>query len=144
MVLATGRCVLIGQDEQIRPCSWHQPQRSYLILPHGAPFELLVGLRYTRAKRRNHFISFISLSSMIGIALGVTVLITVLSVMNGFGEELRARILGVVSHITSARTRAACELGRSREDAARCAGYVASAPYVQGQGMITRGAPQAA
>jgi lipoprotein-releasing system permease protein len=64
------------------------------------PFELLVGLRYTRAKRRNHFISFISLSSMIGIALGVTVLITVLSVMNGFGEELRARILGVVSHIT--------------------------------------------
>ena len=64
------------------------------------PFELLVGLRYTRAKRRNHFISFISFSSMVGIALGVTVLITVLSVMNGFGEELRARILGVVSHIT--------------------------------------------
>jgi lipoprotein-releasing system permease protein len=42
------------------------------------PFELLVGLRYTRAKRRNHFISFISLTSMIGIALGVMVLITVL------------------------------------------------------------------
>jgi lipoprotein-releasing system permease protein len=52
------------------------------------PLELFVGLRYTRAKRRNHFISFISLTSMLGIALGVTALITVLSVMNGFEREL--------------------------------------------------------
>ena len=58
-----------------------------------APYELCVGLRYTRAKRRNHFISFISLTSMIGIALGVTALITVISVMNGFERELRERIL---------------------------------------------------
>ncbi|MBN2647725.1 MAG: lipoprotein-releasing ABC transporter permease subunit [Thiotrichales bacterium] len=64
------------------------------------PFELLVGLRYTRAKRRNGFISFISLSSMIGIALGVTALITVLSIMNGFQEELRDRILGMTAHMT--------------------------------------------
>jgi lipoprotein-releasing system permease protein len=63
------------------------------------PYELLIGLRYTRAKRRNHFISFISLISMAGIALGVTALIVVLSVMNGFQEELRARILGVAAHI---------------------------------------------
>ena len=62
-------------------------------------YELLIGLRYTRAKRRNHFISFISMISMLGIALGVAALIVVLSVMNGFQTELRGRILGVVSHI---------------------------------------------
>lgn len=63
------------------------------------PYELWIGLRYTRAKRRNHFISFISMTSMIGIALGVMALIVVLSVMNGFQEELRNRILGVASHM---------------------------------------------
>ena len=63
------------------------------------PYELMIGLRYTRAKRRNHFISFISLISMLGIALGVTALIVVLSVMNGFQTELRGRILAVVSHV---------------------------------------------
>ena len=64
------------------------------------PLEIFVGLRYTRAKRRNHFISFISLISMLGIALGVMALIVVLSVMNGFENELRGRILGMVSHVT--------------------------------------------
>ena len=64
-----------------------------------SPYELFVGLRYTRAKRRNHFISFISLTSMIGIMLGVGALIVVLSVMNGFQKELRTRILGVASHV---------------------------------------------
>ncbi|HRX98653.1 MAG TPA: ABC transporter permease, partial [Xanthomonadaceae bacterium] len=59
-----------------------------------------IGLRYTRAKRRNHFISFISLVSMLGIVIGVTALITVISVMNGFESELRTRILGMVSHAT--------------------------------------------
>ena len=63
------------------------------------PFELFVGLRYTKAKRKNHFISFISFTSMIGIALGVAALIIVLSVMNGFQAELRNRILGVASHL---------------------------------------------
>lgn len=53
------------------------------------PYELLIGLRYTRAKRRNHFISFISMISMLGIALGVAALIVVLSVMNGFQTESR-------------------------------------------------------
>ena len=57
------------------------------------PLEIGIGLRYTRAKRRNHFISFISSMSMIGIALGVWALIVVLSVMNGFERELRNRIL---------------------------------------------------
>lgn len=64
------------------------------------PLEAFIGLRYVRAKRRNHFISFISLISMLGIALGVTTLITVISVMNGFEKELRARILGAISHAT--------------------------------------------
>lgn len=64
------------------------------------PYELLLGLKYTRAKRRNGFISFISLSSMLGIALGVTALITVLSIMNGFQDELRDRILGMTAHMT--------------------------------------------
>ena len=64
------------------------------------PLEAFIGLRYVRAKRRNHFISFISLTSILGIALGVTTLITVISVMNGFEKELRARILGAIAHAT--------------------------------------------
>ena len=66
-------------------------------------YEFLVGLRYTRSRKRaqgrNRFISFISFVSMLGIALGVAALIVVLSVMNGFQEELRTRILGVASHV---------------------------------------------
>ena len=62
------------------------------------PLSLYIGMRYTRAKRRNHFISFISLTSMLGVALGVAALITVLSVMNGFEKELKDRILGMTSH----------------------------------------------
>src|SRR3569832_475387 len=64
------------------------------------PLELFIGLRYTRAKRRYHFISFIALTSMLGIALGVMALITVLSVMNGIQKELRNRFLGVFVHAT--------------------------------------------
>lgn len=64
------------------------------------PVSLFIGLRYTRAKRRNHFISFISLASMIGIALGVIVLITVLSVMNGFDREIKERIFSMVPPVT--------------------------------------------
>lgn len=64
------------------------------------PLTLYIGLRYTRAKRRTQFISFITLTSVLGIALGVTALITVLSVMNGFEAELRERILGMTSHTT--------------------------------------------
>lgn len=64
------------------------------------PAAFFIGLRYTRAKRRNHFISFISLVSMIGIALGITVLITVLSVMNGFDQEIQKRVFTMVPPIT--------------------------------------------
>jgi lipoprotein-releasing system permease protein len=64
------------------------------------PLEAFIGFRYLRAKRQNHFISFISLISMLGIAVGITTLITVISVMNGFEKELKARILGAISHAT--------------------------------------------
>lgn len=62
------------------------------------PLQLFIGLRYTRAKRRNHFISFISLVSMLGIAVGVAALIAVMSVMNGFQGDMQERILGMVAH----------------------------------------------
>ncbi|NKB37153.1 MAG: lipoprotein-releasing ABC transporter permease subunit [Gammaproteobacteria bacterium] len=64
------------------------------------PYELFIGLRYMRAKRRNHFISFISLISVLGVAIGVTALITVLSVMNGFQKEITERTLGMATHAT--------------------------------------------
>lgn len=62
------------------------------------PLSIFIGSRYTRAKRRNHFISFISLTSMIGLALGVLAMIMVLSVMNGFQREMSGRILGMIPH----------------------------------------------
>ncbi|MDD9799282.1 MAG: ABC transporter permease, partial [Gammaproteobacteria bacterium] len=64
------------------------------------PLELFIGLRYTRARRRNHFISFISTVSILGVSIGVWALITVLSIMNGFEKELKARILSAASHVT--------------------------------------------
>ncbi len=64
------------------------------------PLSFAIGLRYLRAKRRNGFISFISMASILGILIGVMALITTISVMNGFQEELRTRILGMVSHAT--------------------------------------------
>jgi lipoprotein-releasing system permease protein len=104
------------------------------------PLELYVGLRYTRAKRRNHFISFISLSSMLGIALGVTALITVLSVMNGFERELRERILGMASHATISGTGGTLSGWRALIDRARAhPDVVGIAPYVQAEAMLNRG-----
>ena len=64
------------------------------------PLPLSIGLRYLRAKRRNGFISFISMASILGIIIGVIALITTISVMTGFQQELRARILGMVAHAT--------------------------------------------
>jgi len=102
------------------------------------PYELFVGLRYTRAKRRNHFISFISLTSMLGIALGVAALITVLSVMNGFQNELRTRILGVASHVQiSGPGDVLAGWQEVAELAASDPRVIAAAPYVNVQGMLT-------
>src|SRR5213595_1739162 len=104
------------------------------------PYELFVGLRYTRAKRRNHFISFISVTSMLGIALGVAALIVVLSVMNGFQEELRTRILAVASHIEIRGLAGGVADWHSLAQAARRNPRVqAAAPYVFGQAMLSTG-----
>jgi lipoprotein-releasing system permease protein len=104
------------------------------------PFELFVGLRYTRAKRRNHFISFISLTSMIGIGLGVAALIVVLSVMNGFQEELRARILGVASHLQITGANNTLENWPGIVASVEHAPHVqAAAPYIMAQGMLSYG-----
>ena len=101
------------------------------------PYQLYVGLRYTRAKRRNHFISFISLISILGIALGVTALITVTSVMNGFEKEMRQRIVGAASHATVS------SFSNSLKDwenvsllAQENPSVIGVAPYVEGQVML--------
>ena len=100
-------------------------------------YELLIGLRYTRAKRRNHFISFISLISMLGIALGVAALIVVLSVMNGFQKELRTRILGVAAHIQIAGMSGSLrDWRRVVTDASVNPEVLAAAPYVMAQGLL--------
>ncbi len=105
------------------------------------PFETLIGLRYTAARKPgggNRFISFISLISMLGLALGVAALIVVLSVMNGFQKELRTRILGVAAHAQI--TGVDGELGnwQTAVDAvARHPHVIAAAPYVQQQGMLS-------
>ena len=101
------------------------------------PLELWIGLRYTRAKRRNHFISFISMVSMLGIAIGVMALIVVLSVMNGFERELRARILGMASHATiSAFEGGLPDWPGVSARAAKNPEIEALAPYVQGEAML--------
>ena len=104
------------------------------------PLELFVGLRYTHSKRRTHFISFISMTSMLGIALGVTALITVLSVMNGFEKELRDRILGMASHatVTTFAGRMADWQGLS-QTLEEQSSIIAMAPYVQGESMLSQG-----
>ncbi|HCU85860.1 MAG TPA: lipoprotein-releasing system transmembrane subunit LolC, partial [Methylophilus sp.] len=108
------------------------------------PYEYWIGWRYTRAKRNNHFISFISLTSMVGIALGVMALIVVLSVMNGFQDELRKRILGVASHIEVRGFEVGLAGWQSLQQQIRSIPpkSVASpiegvAPYIMAQGMLT-------
>ncbi|MCK5354213.1 MAG: ABC transporter permease, partial [Methyloprofundus sp.] len=104
------------------------------------PLSLYIGLRYTRAKRRTQFISFITLTSVLGIALGVTALITVLSVMNGFEAELRHRILGMTAHSTI--TGSGGKLSDWPVLKAKLKDYPnvqGTAPFVRGQVMINAG-----
>ena len=101
------------------------------------PLEVFIGLRYTRAKRRNHFISFISLVSILGIAVGVTALITVISVMNGFDKELKERILGMVSHATiEGVDETVKDWPHALELAAANPHVLGAAPYVERQAML--------
>ena len=104
------------------------------------PLELYIGLRYTRAKRRNHFISFISLISIMGVGLGVAALITVLSVMNGFEQELRTRILGMASHASiSGYQQPLVDWQSTAQLAMQHPEVVGVAPYVAGEVMLTQG-----
>lgn len=102
------------------------------------PFSFFVGLRYTAAKRGNHFISFISLVSMLGLTLGVAALIVVLSVMNGFDRELRQRILGMVPHATlSDYQKPMHDWQAVSQRLDTNPNVMATAPFVQAQGMLT-------
>ena len=103
-------------------------------------YELFIGLRYTRSRQRTRFISVISLISIIGIALGMTVLITVLSVFNGFQREVRTRMLSAVAHIQ------VTGYNDTLDDWQKIAAIVkqhpevkAVAPYVSAQGLLTSG-----
>ena len=103
-------------------------------------YELLVGLRYTRARRRNRFIGVNSLVSMIGIAVGVWALIVVLSVMNGFQKEVRTRILGVASHVQlSGDGNRLADWPAVAKLSAQHPRVLATAPYVNAQAMLTAG-----
>jgi lipoprotein-releasing system permease protein len=102
------------------------------------PAAFFIGLRYTRAKRRNHFISFISLMSMLGIALGVLVLITVLSVMNGFDREIKKRVFSMVPPITVSTAVNYVTNWQDVEDLIKQnANVIKVAPFVSGQILLT-------
>lgn len=114
------------------------------------PLELFIGTRYIRAKRRNHFISFISVVSMLGLVIGITALITVISVMNGFDGELRSRVLGMVSQATISGVadsmpnwRKALAIAERNPHVKGAAPYVERASFLDGndaqQGAIVRG-----
>lgn len=102
------------------------------------PLPLYIGLRYTRAKKKNHFVSFISLSSMLGIGMGVMVLITVLSVMNGFDDEIHKRFFGMAPEITiSGQDGKISNWQALKKELEGTPGVKAIAPYVGGQGLLT-------
>lgn len=98
---------------------------------------LYIGLRYTRAKRRNQFISFISAFSLVGMALGVMALIIVLSVMNGFDREMKERILSVIPHGFIDQQPAVKDWQALAAKVDAQPGVVASAPYIQRSAMVT-------
>ena len=105
----------------------------------NATLELFIGLRYLRAKKRNHFISFISLISIMGIALAIVLLITVLSVMNGFQQELRDRILVMTAHltVTDRRGEGIADWLSLAESLEGTPGVSGSAPYTRGEVMLS-------
>ncbi|MFF7708336.1 lipoprotein-releasing ABC transporter permease subunit [Pseudomonas sp. NPDC007930] len=101
------------------------------------PLFVYIGARYTRAKRRNHFVSFISLTSMIGLALGVVVMIVVLSVMNGFDREMRNRVLGMVPHATIESPTPIADWQALATKVQANPQVAAVAPVTQMQGLLT-------
>lgn len=101
------------------------------------PLPFFIGLRYTRARRRSLFVSFISLTSIIGLALGVLVMIVVLSVMNGFDREMRDRVLGMVPHATLDSPTPIKDWRTIGEGLLRHPQVAAIAPFTQIQGLLT-------
>ena len=102
-----------------------------------APYEWLIGLRYLRSQHRSGFVSFVASMSVIGLALGVAVLIVVLSVLNGFERELRNRMLAVTSHATISGVRGAIPDWRARQaTAAREPGVKAAVPFIESRGQL--------
>lgn len=103
------------------------------------PLSFILGLRYTRAKRRTHFISFISFASLLGIALGVMVLITVLSVMNGFNSQIQSRFFAITPAVTVMTSQ---DISKSwptlMQNVKKIPDVKAAAPYVSGNGMIMK------
>lgn len=107
---------------------------------HVKSFEAFIGLRYTRSRQRTRFISVISLISIIGIALGMTVLITVLSVFNGFQREVRTRMLGAVAHVQVQGLNEGLPDWQSiAQTVAKHPEVKGTAPYVSAQGLLTSG-----
>ena len=103
------------------------------------PLSLFIGLRYLRAKRRNQFISFVSIFSLVGMAFGCFALIVVLSVMNGFDDQIKRRILSVVPHGFVSSEGGVDRWQELSDDIAKVPGVVASAPYIEGVGLISYG-----
>lgn len=101
------------------------------------PVPLFIGLRYNAAKRKNHFISFVSLASILGLTLGVAVLIVVLSVMNGFDRELQNRILGMIPHAALHSYDPLTDWQSLAKKAKQNPQVIGAAPFVHMQGMLT-------
>jgi lipoprotein-releasing system permease protein len=106
----------------------------------GMPYEWMIGTRYLRSAHRSGFVSFVAFMSVIGLALGVAVLIVVLSVLNGFEGELRARMLAVTAHATiTGRDGELANWRQAQADAAQQPNVVAVVPYVESQGLFANG-----
>lgn len=103
------------------------------------PVAVFIGLRYLRTQRSNGFVSFVSIASVTGVALGVASLIVVLSVMNGFENELRSRLLSLAGHVSITPQKAALPWQDMRRDIAGLPGIVATAPFVELEVMLSGG-----
>src|SRR5262245_46348098 len=104
------------------------------------PYEWMIASRYLRSTHRNGFVSFVAFMSVLGLALGVAVLIVVLSVLNGFETELRSRMLTVTSHATITGVDGEiAQWRRGLEQAAHTPGVKAVVPFVESRGLLANG-----
>ena len=114
-----------------------RPIRQLLVPRVFQPLPLFLAVRYLRVKRKNRFAAFVSLASVAGIALGVAILLIVLSVMNGFERQVAARILGMTSHATLlSRYGLMPEWARVAARARKAPSVLAAEPFIRGAGML--------